>query len=65
VAGITTDVLARREELVFSWAATHAIPVAWTLAGGYASSMGSAMGMQELAELHAITTAAAVRHSIA
>ena len=55
VLGVTTEMLARREELVFSWAASHGVPVAWVLAGGYSTNME----MDELAELHRLTVAAA------
>lgn len=55
VFGVTTEMLARREELVFSWAASHGVPVAWVLAGGYSTNME----MDELAELHRLTVAAA------
>ena len=56
VLGVTTGMLARREELVFSWAASHGVPVAWVLAGGYSTNMA----MNELAGLHRLTVAAAV-----
>jgi acetoin utilization deacetylase AcuC-like enzyme len=59
VRGITTEVLARREELVFSWAKEHQVPVAWVLAGGYSNGMGSTMGRDSLAELHLLTALAA------
>jgi acetoin utilization deacetylase AcuC-like enzyme len=56
VFGVTTEMLARREELVFSWAASHGVPVAWVLAGGYSTNME----MDELTGLHRLTLAAAV-----
>ncbi|MFM8974104.1 MAG: hypothetical protein ACKOOG_16055, partial [Actinomycetota bacterium] len=37
VGGITAEVLARREALVFSWTSAHGLPVAWVPAGGYTS----------------------------
>ena len=37
VHGITTEVLAERERMVFAWAKSHALPVAWVPAGGYLS----------------------------
>ena len=36
--GITTEMLKERENIVFSWAKTHDIPVAFVFAGGYLSS---------------------------
>jgi acetoin utilization deacetylase AcuC-like enzyme len=36
--GITTEMLNERENIVFSWAKTHNIPVAFVFAGGYLSS---------------------------
>ena len=56
VFGVTTEMLARREELVFSWAASHGVPVAWVLAGGYSTNME----MDELTGLHRLTLAGAV-----
>lgn len=56
VRGVTTEMLARREEMVFSWAASHKVPVAWVLAGGYSTNME----MRELAGLHRLTVSAAV-----
>jgi len=56
VFGVTTEMLVRREELVFSWAASHGVPVAWVLAGGYSTNME----MDELTGLHRLTLAAAV-----
>lgn len=59
VTGITNEVIAERERMVFAWAWTHQIPVAFTLAGGYKSGGAT---MDELVDLHRITiaTAAAV-----
>lgn len=55
VKGVTTDTLAMREELVFSWAKLHDVPVAWVLAGGYSTDMT----IEELAGLHRLTAEAA------
>ena len=57
-AGITTDVLAEREDRVFSWAAERGVPMAWVLAGGYTHGMD----LEELAGLHRLTAEAAKRH---
>jgi acetoin utilization deacetylase AcuC-like enzyme len=54
--GITRDVLARREEIVFSWCRRRDIAVAFVLAGGYA---GPRLSQAELVELHRLTIAAA------
>lgn len=59
-AGITADVLAAREDMVFAWARAHGCPVAWVLAGGYRSSR---LGMDGLVDLHRLTIDAALRHS--
>jgi acetoin utilization deacetylase AcuC-like enzyme len=51
VRGITTSVIHERERMVFEWAASQGVPVAWVLAGGYTVGMQ----MKELAELHLLT----------
>jgi len=51
VRGITTSVINERERMVFEWAASQGVPVAWVLAGGYTVGMQ----MEELAELHLLT----------
>ena len=58
VAGITTEMLAEREDRVFLWAARHNVPMAWVLAGGYTHGMS----LGELAGLHRLTAEAAKRH---
>lgn len=55
--GMTTDVVAERERMVFGWASSHGLPVAWTLAGGYISA---GFGLRDVAELHLLTPAAAI-----
>jgi acetoin utilization deacetylase AcuC-like enzyme len=54
--GITRDLLADREHLVFSWARTHRVPIAFVLAGGYA---GGDLGVDGLTALHRLTVEAA------
>lgn len=54
LAGITTDVLRAREELVFE--RVGATPTAWVLAGGYS---GPRLSEQELVDLHLLTFDAA------
>lgn len=54
-SGITTEVLAERERMVFEWANSRGIPVAFTLAGGYTGGVTA----EELADLHLLTFEAA------
>ncbi len=58
VAGIDTEVLRRREELVFAWAGRLGLPVAWVLAGGY---IGPNLDMSELVALHRLTVETAAQ----
>lgn len=60
VAGITTEVIRDREQLVFAWAAQHDVPIAFALAGGYARH---GFGIADVVELHMLTLHAA--HSFA
>jgi acetoin utilization deacetylase AcuC-like enzyme len=55
--GITTDTLRERERRVFQWAALRRLPVAFVLAGGYASP---ALTEDALVGLHRLTIEAAV-----
>jgi acetoin utilization deacetylase AcuC-like enzyme len=55
VWGIDTAVLARREELVFAWAAELGLPTAFVLAGGYTGPID----MRGLVGLHRLTIEAA------
>ena len=55
--GITTSVLAQREEMVFVWAKEHEIPVSFVLAGGYS---GRKLTRSQLVDLHRLTIQAAV-----
>ncbi len=54
--GITEDVLAQRERLVFDWAAMHGYPIAFVLAGGY---VGRDLPQATLVRLHRLTLEAA------
>jgi acetoin utilization deacetylase AcuC-like enzyme len=56
--GIGSEILARRERLVFEWCRARAIPVAFVLAGGYLDPTGR-FGQPELVALHRLTIAAA------
>ena len=55
--GITREMLAKREELVFSWCRARGIPIAFVLAGGYT---GPDLDEAGLVALHRLTLAAAV-----
>jgi acetoin utilization deacetylase AcuC-like enzyme len=55
--GITADVLRERERRFFEWAAHRQLPVAFVLAGGYASA---GLTNEAIVELHRLTIAAAV-----
>jgi len=55
--GITTSVLAQREEMVFGWAKEHEIPVSFVLAGGYS---GRKLSRAQLVDLHRLTLQAAL-----
>lgn len=61
--GITRDVLAAREHLVFEFAARNGLPIAFVLAGGYTSA---ALDAERLTALHRLTieTAARTAHSL-
>jgi acetoin utilization deacetylase AcuC-like enzyme len=56
--GITFSLLAEREGLVFEWALTRQVPVAFVLAGGYARR---GLTREDLAGLHRLTVAAAAQ----
>jgi acetoin utilization deacetylase AcuC-like enzyme len=56
--GITTSVLAQREEMVFGWAKGHEIPVSFALAGGYS---GRKLTRAQLVDLHRLTIQEAAR----
>jgi len=54
--GITTEILAARERIVFDWARVTKTPIAFVLAGGY---VGSKLSQSELVHLHRLTINAA------
>ena len=58
--GMTRDVLAEREETVFAWCRAGGLPVAFVLAGGYASG---GLTQDDLVDLHRLTLEAAARHA--
>jgi acetoin utilization deacetylase AcuC-like enzyme len=60
LAGVTAALLARREALVFAWAARRRLPIAFVLAGGY---LGPGLDRAGLVDLHRLTLAAAARHA--
>lgn len=55
VRGVTTEVLARREAMVFEWAAARGLPLAWVPAGGYT---GHGLTLDEVCGLHRLTAEA-------
>jgi acetoin utilization deacetylase AcuC-like enzyme len=54
--GITAELLAERERLVFGWCASERVPVAFGIAGGYTSER---LTGEELVDLHRLTIAEA------
>jgi acetoin utilization deacetylase AcuC-like enzyme len=58
--GITREVLAERERIVFAWCRAQGVPVAFVLAGGY---IGSKLSESALVELHRLTISSAARMS--
>ncbi|WP_024793636.1 hypothetical protein [Tomitella biformata] len=54
--GITAQVLAHREQMVFDWCRQRSLPVAFTLAGGY---IGAGLDQSTLVDLHRLTIRAA------
>lgn len=54
--GITHDILAERERLVFEWCSVRQLPIAFVLAGGY---IGSRLDESGLVALHRLTLSAA------
>ncbi|MFV2045575.1 MAG: hypothetical protein ACC700_20370 [Anaerolineales bacterium] len=52
LAGITNEILAKREYIVFEWCRRRALPVAFVLAGGY---IGARLDKSELVDLHRLT----------
>lgn len=55
--GMSKDILATREQMVFQWCRQHRIPVAFVLAGGY---VGKDLDQATLVDLHRLTIEAAV-----
>jgi acetoin utilization deacetylase AcuC-like enzyme len=55
--GMTAAALAKRDRIVFEWAARHAYPVAFVVAGGY---IGDQLSQATLVDLHRQTITAAV-----
>lgn len=52
LAGITREILAERERMVFAWCRERNVPVAFVLAGGYA---GARLSRSDLVALHRLT----------
>ena len=60
VDAIDIETLRQREEMVFEWARSNDVPIAWTLAGGYSS--GSSM--DHVIALHRLTIEVAASHTV-
>ena len=58
LTGITRDILAERERLVFEWCSARRLPIAFVLAGGY---IGPRLDESGLVALHRLTLSAAAR----
>lgn len=58
MSGVTREVLAERERLIFEWCRDHAVPIAFTLAGGY---LGPTVNQNRLTDLHRLTLMAAAQ----
>lgn len=56
--GITLDILAERERLVFEWCSARRLPIAFVLAGGY---IGHRLDEKGLVALHRLTLSAAAQ----
>ncbi len=63
IPGITAEVLAERERLVFAWARAAGMPIAFVLAGGYTSSRLDEAGLVDLHRLTIATAAATATDS--
>ncbi|WP_430336278.1 hypothetical protein [Rhodococcus sp. ACT016] len=50
--GITAEILAQREQIVFDWCRQRSLPIAFVLAGGY---IGSRLDQTTLVDLHRLT----------
>lgn len=55
LGGITREILAERERIVFEWCKQRGMPIAFVLAGGYA---GGRLDTSELVDLHRLTLSA-------
>jgi hypothetical protein len=55
-SGVTQEVLAERERLVFEWSRARRLPIAFALAGGY---LGHRLDESGLVALHRLTLSAA------
>ena len=54
--GITREILARRERMIFNWCQNRHLPIAFVLAGGY---VGSCLDEAALVDLHRLTLSCA------
>ncbi|MSR58586.1 MAG: hypothetical protein EXS05_13190 [Planctomycetaceae bacterium] len=60
LAGMTRDILDRREQMVFHWCRARHLPIAFVLAGGY---VGPCLSHAGLVDLHRLTLSAAAENS--
>jgi acetoin utilization deacetylase AcuC-like enzyme len=60
--GITRQMLAEREQLVFAWCKTRRLPIAFVLAGGYVSRR---LDQRSLVDLHRLTLTQATQCGLA
>ena len=60
LTGITSEMLAARERLVFDWCRERELPIAFVLAGGY---VGARLDEESLVDLHRLTLSAAATSS--
>ena len=61
LTGITKEMLAARERLVFGWCREHEVPIAFVLAGGY---LGGRLDEEGLVGLHRLTLSAAAESAL-
>lgn len=62
LTGITLDILAARERLVFDWLGRQGTAVAFVMAGGY---LGSSLDAEGLVDLHPLTLSGAAESGLA
>jgi acetoin utilization deacetylase AcuC-like enzyme len=58
LSGVTVEMLAQREQVVFDWAHANRVPIAFVLAGGY---IGGGLTKEALVQLHRLTIETAAK----